>query len=234
MENNAEMSAQMNDWTDILTAEALAFGFINRVFYEKPAQEFIQPLISEKLFDQWPLLTDDEFTASGLDILQAFSGRWEEVHLADLKKDYQQLFIGPDHLPAPPWESVYLSIEGLVFEKETMAVRQFYARYGLQIDNLYKEPDDHFGLEMAFMAHLCTLGLQAISTGDVEALQSHLDAQRDFLQEHLLLWAPEFLNSVIAHARTDYYRGAAYLALGCLAEASARRDLEVDLALETG
>ena len=229
MANNVEIGTHNDDWTEILTAEALAYTFINRAFYEKPTDEFINTLVSEKLFAQWPLPPDDEFTSAGQNILQAFSANWQAGKLNDLKKDYQQLFIGPARLPAPPWESVYLSDDRLVFEKQTTAVRQFYARYGLQAANLYKEPDDHFGLEMAFMAHLCTLGLEAIRQGEVETAQTHLNAQRDFLEEHLLLWAPDFLNRVITHAQTDYYRGVAYLALGCLAQAAHRQDLEVDL-----
>ena len=229
MANNVEIGTHNDDWTEILTAEALAYAFINRAFYEKPTDEFINTLVSEKLFAQWPLPPDDEFTSAGQNILQAFSANWQAGKLNDLKKDYQQLFIGPARLPAPPWESVYLSDDRLVFEKQTTAVRQFYARYGLQAANLYKEPDDHFGLEMAFMAHLCTLGLEAIRQGEVATAQTHLNAQRDFLEEHLLLWAPDFLNRVITHAQTDYYRGVAYLALGCLAQAAHRQDLEVDL-----
>ena len=232
MTNNVEIGTHNDDWTEILTAEALAYTFINRAFYEKPTDEFINTLVSEKLFAQWPLPPDDEFTSAGLNILQTFSANWQAGKLNDLKKDYQQLFIGPARLPAPPWESVYLSDDRLVFEKQTTAVRQFYARYGLQAANLYKEPDDHFGLEMAFMAHLCTLGLEAIRQGEVETAQTHLNAQRDFLEEHLLLWAPDFLNRVITHAQTDYYRGVAYLALGCLAQAAHRQDLEVDLTPE--
>ena len=232
MANNVEIGTHNDDWTEILTAEALAYTFINRAFYEKPTDEFINTLVSEKLFAQWPLPPDDEFTNAGQNILQAFSANWQAGKLNDLKKDYQQLFIGPARLPAPPWESVYLSDDRLVFEKQTTAVRQFYARYGLQAANLYKEPDDHFGLEMAFMAHLCTLGLEAIRQGEVETAQTHLNAQRDFLEEHLLLWAPDFLNRVITHAQTDYYRGVAYLALGCLAQAAHRQDLEVDLTPE--
>lgn len=229
MTDSAAIGANNDNWTEILTAEALAFGFINRVFYEKPAGEFINTLVSEDLFAQWPLDAADDATISGLSILQDFAAGWQEDQLLDLKKDYQQLFIGPDRLPAPPWESVYLSVEKLVFEQQTMAVRQFYARYGLQAANLYKEPDDHFGLEMAFMAHLCTLGLEAISREDMQALQNCINAQRDFMQEHLLLWAPEFLGKVIKSAHTAYYRGGAYLALGTLSGTAERRGLELKL-----
>lgn len=217
------------DWTETLTAEALAFSFMNAVFYEKPSAAFIDPLLREDLFAQWPIAAEDDFTQQGLALLQGFGRVWQPGVLDDLKKDYQQLFIGPHSLPAPPWESVYLSVEHLVFESQTTAVRQFYARYGLEVEKLYKEPDDHFGLEMAFLAHLSALGLEALHRGDDEGLRLILDDQRAFLADHLLLWAPDFLQRVIAHARTDYFRGAAYLALGTLGEAARRRDLAVDL-----
>lgn len=218
------------DWTETLTGEALAFSFMNAVFYEKPAAEFIDPLVRDDLFTQWPLPAEDDFTQQGLSLLQGFGRAWGPDGLDKLKKDYQQLFIGPHSLPAPPWESVYLSVEHLVFESQTAAVRQFYARYGLEVERLFKEPDDHFGLEMAFLAHLSALGLEALHRGDDEGLRLILDDQRAFMADHLLQWAPDFLQRVIAHARTDYYRGAAYLALGTLGAAARRRDLAVDLA----
>lgn len=218
------------DWTETLTAEALAFSFMNTVFHEKPTADFIDPLIRDDLFAQWPMNTEDAYSQRGLALLQAFGVTWEADRLEDLKKDYQQLFIGPHSLPAPPWESVYLSREHLVFESQTAAVRQFYARYGLQVEKLYKEPDDHFGLEMAFLAHLSALGLEALHRGDDEGLELILADQRTFMSEHLLLWAPDFLQRVITHAQTDYYRGAATLALGTLAEAARQRDLAFDLA----
>jgi TorA maturation chaperone TorD len=225
MDNNRNLAASKQAWLESLTGEALAFGFINRVFYERPAGEFIDTLIQEDLFAEWPLPDDNPFTREGLDTLRAFSAGWSAGQLETLNKDYQQLFIGPHRLPAPPWESVYLSVEQLVFEEQTLAVRQYYARYGLEVANKYKEPDDHFGLEMGFLAHLCTLGLEAIGQEDAEQLDQVLAAQTAFLQEHLLLWAPEFLRRVRQHARTDYYRGLALLAAGTVDDAAQRRGL---------
>jgi len=222
------LPTKSNDLMEMLTAQALVFGYMNKVFYEKPAADFLNMQKSEALFALWPLEIDDEFTVAGLKIMAEFTDGWEPEMLDALKHDYRRLFIGPGHVPAPPWESVYLSIDGLVFEEQTMAVRKAYARYDLQSPKRYNEPDDHFGLEMAFMAHLCTLALAAIQTGDSEGLTGHLHAQRDFLREHLLLWAPEFLNRVIEHAQTAYYRGAAYLALGSIYHAAEMLGLEID------
>jgi TorA maturation chaperone TorD len=212
---------------ETLTAEALAFGYFNRVFYEKPTAEFLNTQQAEALFTHWPLEIQDEFTVAGVNIMRDFTGNWQQDLLDDLIRDYRRLFIGPGHIPAPPWESVYLSIEGLVYEEQTMAVRKFYARYGLQSPKRYAEPDDHFGLEMAFLAHLCTLGLASIEAGDSDGLTGHLAAMRAFLKEHLLLWAPTFLKRVIDHAQTNYYRGAAYLALGSIYHMAELLDLEV-------
>jgi TorA maturation chaperone TorD len=222
--------AKHADLMETLTAEALAFGYFNRVFYEKPTAEFLDTQKSEALFDHWPLEAQDDFTTTGVKIMRDFMSKWEREMLDELIRDYRRLFIGPGHIPAPPWESVYLSIEGLVYEEQTMAVRKFYARYGLQSPKRYKEPDDHFGLEMAFLAHLCTLGLASIQAGDSDGLAGHLEAMSDFLKEHLLLWVLAFLNRVIEHAQTAYYRGAAYLALGSIYHIAELLDLEIDQA----
>lgn len=233
MTEEITVSGENDDLAASLTAEALVFSFLNKVFYEKPTAEFINTQKSEALFEHWPLEIDDEFTAAGLNFMRAFSAGWSEEMLDMLRHDYRRLFVGPGHLPAPPWESVYLSIEGLVYEEQTMAVRQFYARYDLQSPKRYTEPDDHFGLEMAFMAHLCMLGLEAVRKSDSESLSDHLKAQRDFLEEHLLLWAPTFLGRVIDHARTEYYRGAAHLALGSINYTAQRLGIEFDQAPES-
>ena len=50
----------------------------------------------------------------------------------------------------------------MIFQEQTLHVRQWYSRFGLQVVKLHKEPDDHIGLELEFVAHLANLALQAI------------------------------------------------------------------------
>jgi anaerobic dimethyl sulfoxide reductase subunit C (anchor subunit) len=73
------------------------------------------------------------------------------------------------------------------------------------------------GLELRFIAHLCDLALGAVDRGQPQFIDAALSEIQNFLNQHLLKWAPECLNLVIENARTDYYRGCAHLALGCLA-----------------
>lgn len=207
-------------WRDSLTAHALAFSFLSKAFYERPSQELVDMVSAEGLFDDWPLAGEDESTQAGVALLKAYCESLSGSELPTLMKDYNSLFVGPKHLLAAPWESVYLSRERLIFEEPTFAVRRLYADYGLQAAQLNREPDDHFGLEMAFIAHLCTVGLTALAEKDEAGLDDCLEDLYAFLKEHPARWAPAFLNLVIANANTDFYRGVAHLAQGALGSIS--------------
>lgn len=212
---NEQNRESLISWASTFMAHIVAYRFLNKVFYQLPDESFIDTLVAEDLFSEWPL-PENEQTQIGLALMKSFTDKWSNDQLADLRRDYSRLFSGPDRLLAPPWESVYLSREHLLFEEETMAVRRFYNRFDVQAPNLNKEPDDHVALELAFMAHLCTLGLSAIDEGNIKTLETNLQAQRDFLSEHLLRWGPLFCQRVTERAETDYFCGVGHLALGSL------------------
>ena len=74
-------------------------------------------------------------------------------------------------------------------------VMQFYFEYGYEL-NLSKSEllaPDHLSFECAFMQNLI--------------LKKEEDAQRAFLQKHLLNWAPIYLLSMMEMAQTPFYRG---------------------------
>jgi TorA maturation chaperone TorD len=114
-----------------------------------------------------------------------------------------------------------------VFQAQTLQVRNWYLRYGLEIENLHKEPDDHIGLELAFLAHLAQRGLHAIEQNDPGIFEDAMAAQRGFLAEHLLKWAPIWCSLVLEHAQTEFYRGMALLVRGVLTELAAIFDLKI-------
>ncbi|MCX6064708.1 MAG: molecular chaperone TorD family protein, partial [Chloroflexi bacterium] len=144
-----------------------------------------------------------------------------------LTKDQLHLFIGPDKLLVPSWESAYFNQGRLVFQEQTIQVREWYARFGLAIETVNHEPDDHIGPELSFVAHLATLGLQVLEDADDQNLESILQAQRDFLGEHLLRWGPAWARLVGEHAETDFYRGLAHLTHGALLAAAETLQIEL-------
>lgn len=219
---------QQQEWLDTLIAHELAFGFLGTVFYEAPSATLLQRLADESLFDAWPLESRQPNVELGLATLREFTSAWRSDKLSDLKQDFQALFIGPGELLAVPWESVYRSQDHIIFDVQTIQVRHAYQQFAMPTPWLNVEPDDHIGLEMRFIAHLCALGLAALDQNDAPALERILAECRNFLGEHLLQWGPACLNLVQQHAQTPYYRGCAQLALGCLAHTAGVFDLKFE------
>lgn len=204
-----------------LTGELLLFGLLGKLFYENPEQSMLQQLVDEEIFSDVPFAGTQEEVVQGLALLQTWAQEFSEAPEArtlDVKADYTRLFVGTSTLPLSPWESVYYSEERLLFQESTMDVRRWYQRFGLEPINLRKEPDDHIGLELAFMAHLAQRGLMALENGDELALNDALDAQRGFARRHLLVWVPLWCAQMIEYARTPYYKGLAQVLRGALDE----------------
>jgi putative dimethyl sulfoxide reductase chaperone len=210
------------DWGDALTGQVLSFNVLAKLIYVYPEIQWIESLIAEDIFVDVPFASAQPEVVAGLSLLQTWCGANRgglTLEAFDaLRVDYTRLFIGPGKLLAPPWESIAFCEEQLVFQRETLEVREWYARYGLELINLHKEPDDHIGLELEFIAHLAKLGLQALEANDSKRFHELLDAQRQFLTEHPLRWAMEWANLVEQNAYTEFYRGVALLARGSLIE----------------
>ncbi|MFO8076871.1 MAG: molecular chaperone TorD family protein [Egibacteraceae bacterium] len=194
-----------------LVAHSLAYAFLSRVTYEEPGEDLLCALTAEGLPEAWPVCPEEPAVVDGLALLHEALRAWGPADVAALRRDHRRLFVGPGRVLAPPWESVYRSTDHLVFDVQTAAVRAFYGRFGLQAPNLQREPDDHLGLELAFMLHLATSALSALERADEAAVAVLLDAQRDFLAEHLLRWAPACFARMDEHADTAYFRGVARL-----------------------
>lgn len=127
----------------------------------------------------------------------------------DLGIDYTRLFVGTPHPAASPWESVWRGDEGgVLFQKETLQARQAYGKYGLQLRNLHREPDDSAACEFEFLG---ILGRRIAETCGTDELAGAL-MRNDFdwfARTHVVSWVPRFAELVAEQARTDYFRAAA-------------------------
>jgi len=212
----------MDQYVSDLTGEMLLFGTLSKVLYASPQKEWIQSLMAEKVFDEIPFGAGQADAARGLSLIQNWnSAVWDKdpsAAFSDLETDYLNLFIGAGKVLAPPWESVYSSEERLVFQEETLQVRAWYRRYGLQSEQLYHEPDDHIGLELSFLAYLSQMALTALDQENEAVFSRLLGDQHAFLTEHPLRWTQAWCDLVNQHARTDFYRGVALLVNGALKE----------------
>ena len=217
---STDAPVNLTEWEGRQEAQALGYRFLGRCFYEPPSAAWVATLGRDRLFQAWPFPSDRDDTAAGLALLAAFCEGWDPATLDALACDFNRLFVGPGEMLAAPWESVYRSKLKLTFQEPTLKVRALYERFGLESPAIHREPDDHLALELDFLAALSVLAAEAARGGDAERLATCFETQQALLQEHLLAWAPRCLSLVVEHAETDYYRGAARLALGSLAESA--------------
>ena len=212
------------DRQETLTGEMLLLNMLGRIFYTYPTKDeraWLQTLIDQDIFSEAPFAAEKKETQAGLQLLQ----NWAAQGLSDkvfkgLQDDYTRLFIGLEEVPAAPWESVYFNEERLVFQKQTLEVRNWYRRFGLEAEKINREPDDHIGLELLFLSHLAGLGLEALHEQDETRFEECWGAQQDFSRQHPGTWALPWCDLVEANARTDFYKGLATLTRGALSELS--------------
>ena len=215
---------------ETLLGESLLFGLIGRALYNQPDKDWLNSLIAEDVFAEVPFGTEQPDTKRGQEIMQNWAQKnreFSDVEFKELKADYTRLFVGVGKVLAPPWESVYFSEDRMIFQKQTLEVRDWYRRFGLELENLHKEPDDHIGLEMSFIAYMAELGIKILEEQDEEKYQLLNDAKRQFLSEHLLQWGPTWCALVKENAKTDFYRGLSYLTMGAMLAIADRYDVRV-------
>jgi len=139
--------------------------------------------------------------AAIMDTLQGYS----EVTIESLRSEYTRLYLGPMELKAPPWESMYVSKKRQLFEESTLKVRNFYRTQGFLPAEYPRVADDHITLECAFMAELGNRAKIACSVGDTETIKTALEASKQFLEDHLLAWLPDYVVDLIKIEEADFY-----------------------------
>jgi len=210
-------TADIREVASRLDGIGAAYGAMAR-FLLAPADESLQRQLAEPgQLESWPM-PRDLHTTRGLELLESSTSESETA--ADLNRDYQRLFVGPDSLLAPPYESVYRTVDRLLFDEPTFEVRAAYRTLGLQAPHLNREPDDHIGLEFSFLSSLCEHALVALARDDRRRFDEVLDIHRRFLCSHLLLWGGDCLGLVETNSQTLFYKGVGALGLGVLLHAA--------------
>ncbi len=178
---------------------AVTARVLGALFYYSPESHETAPLVQALLTDdwqaQWPL--DAEALAP---VAAMFKTHSEE----SLPQAWQRLFIGPYALPSPPWGSVSLDRESVLFGDSTLALRQWMRENGIQFEMQQNEPEDHFGSLLLLAAWLAEN-------------DRHHECEQ-LLAWHLFPWSSRFLDVFIDHAGHPFYQALGQLARLTLAQ----------------
>jgi TorA maturation chaperone TorD len=176
------------------------FRLLGLLLNSEPSAEIFDKL-ADGMFDEAFYAKDNEKVIKGYEEIRTWlKFESKEKLLADARSDYMKLLVGVGKVLAPPWGSVYLNTDRLLFTEDTLKVRQFYERYGMKSVKKYKEPDDHIGLELEFLSYLSERGENA--------------AALEFAKEFVMTWISRWNADIQKYAGTGYYRGLANMAAG--------------------
>jgi TorA maturation chaperone TorD len=198
-------------------AEYLSTGLVGRILAADLTESLCASLHDEQVFmDYPPLCNENSDTVSGIELLQNWTRSYSDEVFDQTYRDYMVLLVGVGMPKAPPWESVYRTAGALLFQQETVDVRAWYRRFGKQIVNKGREPEDHIGYELEFVSFMTSKILLAYDAHDNEELTDLTRSRARFLGEHLLTWASQWCSTVLTHAKGDFYKGIALYLRGLL------------------
>ena len=164
---------------------------------EESCRTLLATLRDERWIDEWPYGDRDRLAVIARQLKEGQADNVGETPA----EAYQRLFIGPYALPAPPWGSVYLDKENVVFGVSTLALRRWLRENGISLqqpgNEVVCEPEDHIGTLLLLVSWLA----EQQQAGQADAL----------LAQHVFPWAFRFLALLEIHAEQPLYQGLAAL-----------------------
>ena len=197
---------------ELLSFRHSYYELLAALFRKEPSSELLQQLadgIAER-------------TQAARNLHPLLGTGWEEIdrllkdtpadRLAETVADeYTGLFIGPHGPEVNPYESFYLT--GRLLDRPLAAVRIFLSSAGIEKLEEYPEPEDFLAFEMDVMRWL--IGKQ--TAADPQDQARFLRLQADFLNKHLLVWAPTCAQDIERATSAKFYGFAAKILQGFLA-----------------
>ncbi|WP_456450283.1 TorD/DmsD family molecular chaperone [Hydrogenimonas sp.] len=193
----------MNDILTKQLARVNLYALISRIMMKELDEAFLEKFDSDEMmlsffpnYQQWEKAKE----LGRKDLLERF-----------LNVDFTNLFV----LHLIPYETFYTRDDQMLETGGANPVREIYDRFDFRVslEKARAVGPDHIGIELEFMYMLASSEYKALEEGDKEAACELAKIERDFLRDHLLQWAPMFLQNIKAEAGTPFYFDAASLTL---------------------
>ncbi|DAB28485.1 MAG: dehydrogenase [Sulfurimonas sp. RIFOXYD12_FULL_33_39] len=184
-------------------ARANIYALISRVLLQELDEDILSTIKNdENILDFFPTLKEWK--------------PFDEVKNSKLLEEYfNPDFVNLSLLHLIPYETFYTREDQKIETGGANPVTDMYSTYNFMVDYEVARTvsADHIGVELEFMHHLVEAELRALEDDNISAIKDLREVQREFLNKHLLKWAPMYLINVKYEARTPLYYDAADLAL---------------------
>ena len=110
-----------------------------------------------------------------------------------------------------PYESFYVREDAQIESGGDNPVYEFYEEFNFVVekDKARVVSPDHIAIEMEFMYMLVNAEIKALENSDYKAADEYRVIQVEFMQMHILKFAPLYLINVKNEAQTPFYHDAA-------------------------
>jgi DMSO reductase family type II enzyme chaperone len=156
-----------------------------------------------------PLLADLRATVAAID-------------LAHLQSEHRRIFGHIESAPCPPYETRYGSRHLFQQTQQLADIAGFYRAFGLDVSETAHERPDHLAIELEFLHFLCFKEAYAMRHHGPEQAELCREAERKFLGDHVLQWAPSFAARLQEAASAGWYRQVGALLAAFLSTEAAR------------
>ncbi len=170
------------------------YSLVSRVFVKEVDHAFLRALKDENILE-----------AFSRELLDNIGSREHEEIVEELAVEYATYFLSSGAFLSP-YESVQASTEGQLCGAESSRVLELYKKSGFNMAEVSSQFADHFGIELEFMGHLCSLEASSVEVGDLEGERRAKKLQAEFMASHLGRWYRPFLQKVIRAVEHPFYR----------------------------
>lgn len=114
----------------------------------------------------------------------------------ELMWEYRRLFTGPAARPVPPWGSVYMDYDCVVFGITEIELERWMRTNGVERKTSERVPEDHIGLMLAQMSYLAKHRSELVV---------------EYMETHLLTWSHHFFELLAQATSNPFYNALAVL-----------------------
>lgn len=199
-----------NDPKSLLKGYNMLLYFAGSMIMYEPTEECILDFWKNGSLKKLPVSSSNPRFIQAASLLRESCDE-KDICKRELADDYFRLF-DPAGLPlAPAVKSYFIkNPDPLHF---TGDVKEFYDSYGWRSKLLDKIPADHIGIELLFLTRLIDKFL--LLDDDPCCCEMKKEIRR-FIDDHVILWIPEWNKAVQEYSHTDAYKGIGNLVLACV------------------
>lgn len=180
------------------------YGFLAEVFRAEPSRDLLRRIKDEAFAEV--------LAAAGAHFGAELIYLPEDALLEDLAVEYTRLFLGPGR-HVRPYAATYLGGPGAsLYGPATLWARDFMEGAGYVLDPEHRGLPDHVSVELEFMARMAAREAEALEAGEAAAAAQCRSIQKEFLENHLSCWLPQFCGHAAEHAELSFYKELARLA----------------------